>query len=501
MTIEEMFHGESKNIEFKVMLPKNSEKYVKTIIAFANTQGGQLVIGVDDESGKVVGVDKDAVFDIMDAIANAVSDSCTPQIVPDITLQTIEGKSVVVASVVPGAGRPYFLKTKGREKGTFVRVAGTSRLADAEKIKQLEYEGHRISWDEQICIGCHVTEQAVKKLCRDMNRYRKEIQERRDSSEKMLRVTRAQLLNWDVIRKSEEGYQASNAFALLSGRHFHYSKTQCAVFAGTERGEFLDKKEFDGPLYEQIEESYAFVLRNIRLRARVEGLIRRERYELPPAAIREMIINAHCHRNFLDPSCVQVAIYDDRLEVTSPGGLYFGLTLKEAVSGRSKQRNRVVAEVFNQMGLIEAWGTGLKNIRRWAMEYHLPEPDFIEMEETFRVNLYRNLELLTDRQIISSEMVTQRGDYGVSKRYYCNCEDSVKFGESSVKFGESSVNETKRKILEMIRENNHVSAAIIADRLSISVRSVEKNIRDLREIGILMRHGAARGGYWEIMGK
>ena len=157
MTIEEIVCGESRNTELKEMLPKDSEKYTKTIIAFANSQGGQLIIGVEDETRKITGVDKDSVFQIMDSIANAVSDSCTPQIVPDISFQTIEGRTVVAVSVAPGVNRPYYLKSKGKEKGTYVRVAGTSRLADAEKIKELEYEGERISWDEQICIGCPVT--------------------------------------------------------------------------------------------------------------------------------------------------------------------------------------------------------------------------------------------------------------------------------------------------------------------------------------------------------
>ena len=125
MTIEEIVCGESKNVEFKVMLPKDSEKYTKTVVAFANTQGGQLIIGIDDETRQVVGVDNDSVFRVMDSIANAVSDSCTPQIVPDIAFQTIEGKTVVVATVAPGVNRPYYLKAKGKEKGTYVRVAGT----------------------------------------------------------------------------------------------------------------------------------------------------------------------------------------------------------------------------------------------------------------------------------------------------------------------------------------------------------------------------------------
>ena len=107
---------------------------------------------------------------------------------------------------------------------------------------------------------------------------------------------------------------------MLTSDYFPFSKTQCAVFKGTDRAVFLDKREFIGPIYTQIESAVDFVLRNIRLGATIDGLVRKEKYELPPKAIREMIINAHCHRNLLDESCIQVAIYDNRLEVTSPGG-------------------------------------------------------------------------------------------------------------------------------------------------------------------------------------
>ncbi len=485
MTMEEIVHGESKNVEFKETLPDKSEKYMKTIIAFANTQGGQLIVGVNDVTREVTGVDMDSVFKIMDRITNAVSDSCTPQIVPDITFQTIEGKTIVVVYVAPGANRPYYMKSRGKEGGTYIRVAGTSRQADADKIKELELEGARISWDELICVGYEVKENAIKKLCRDMNRYRNEMQQRKGNAEKLQQVTRAQLLNWNVIKKTEDGYLASNAFALLTGKHFYYSRTQCAVFAGTDRGEFIDKKEYDGPLYGQIEEAYAFVLRNIRRSAKVEGLIRREGHELPPDAIREMIINAHCHRNFLDNSCVQVALYDDRLEVTSPGGLCYGLTLEEAISGRSKQRNRIVAEVFNQMGLIEAWGTGLRNIRKAAKEYSLPEPQFIEMTGTFRVNLFRSLSPMEDRQKIGKTSVKNLNS----------------IGETSVKARKSigvELNATQKSIIDLLSENVQMSGTELAERIGISKRNIETNIKKLKEKGILVRHGSARAGYWEI---
>lgn len=143
-----LLSGETKNIEYKVTIPNKSEKYMKTLIAFANTQGGKLIIGVDDKTHEVAGVDNSELFQMMDSIANAVSDSCVPQIIPDIEPQTMDGKTVIVITVKAGKNRPYYLKSKGKENGIYVRVAGTSRLAFPEKIKELEMEGARISWDD-----------------------------------------------------------------------------------------------------------------------------------------------------------------------------------------------------------------------------------------------------------------------------------------------------------------------------------------------------------------
>ena len=102
MTIEELIIGEGKNVEFKRELPKQSERYIKSIVAFANTAGGKLIIGVEDETRAIVGVEEPSVFDIMDAIANTVSDMCFPQIVPDISFQTIEHKCIVIVEIYPG---------------------------------------------------------------------------------------------------------------------------------------------------------------------------------------------------------------------------------------------------------------------------------------------------------------------------------------------------------------------------------------------------------------
>lgn len=267
------------------------------------------------------------------------------------------------------------------------------------------------------------------------------------------------------------------------------------MFKGKERTVFLDKREFTGSIYKQIEEATAFVLRNIRLGAIIEGLVRKESYELPVEAIREMIVNAHCHRNLTDASCVQVAVYDDRLEVTSPGGLYNGLTYEEIMSGHSKLRNRAIANVFNQMGLVEAWGTGIRRIKEAAKSYGLPSPEILAFDNMFRVNLYRN------------QIAEAQEDYGKAFN-----KDERSIGEASEKhrrnIGEASekhreqlgtdLNDTQIRILELLSYNAYLSAAKMARQLDIASRNVEANIKKLKEKGILIRHGSPQNGYWEI---
>ena len=489
MTIEEIVHGESKNVEFKVKLPKDSAKYVKTIIAFANTQGGCLVIGVDDKTREVIGVDNDVAFQIMDNIANAVADSCIPQIVPDIELQTVDKHTVIVVTVVPEPNRPYYLKAKGKENGTFIWLAGTSRPASPEKIKELEMEGAHISWDELTCIGYEVTDKELKKLCKDIMKYREE------AGLPKRKVTRAQLVNWKLLKKADVSLLASNAYVLLVSDYFPFSKTQCAVFKGTERTVFLDKREFTGSVYEQIENAITFVLRNIRLGATVEGLVRKETYELPVEAIREMIVNAHCHRNLTDTSCVQVAVYDDRLEVTSPGGLYNGLTYDEVMSGHSKLRNRAIANIFNQMGLVEAWGTGIRRIQEAAKSYGLPSPEILVYDDMFRVNLYRNriLEMQEGHNKTSEKHQKSVGE--TSEKHRRN------IGEASEKhqgqFG-ADLTDTQRRILELLSVDAQLSAAKLSKQIGVASRNVEANIKKLKERGILIRHGSPKSGYWEV---
>ena len=166
MTIEEILAGESKNVEFKENLPEKSIKYMKSVVAFANGTGGKIIFGIADQTREVVGFDKEDVFKKMDAIANAVSDSCEPAIIPDISLQTIDGKTVIVAEIPEGRQRPYYIKALGREGGVYVRVAGTTRLADEYMVRELMFEGSNRYFDQALCSGLTITDEEIDAACR-----------------------------------------------------------------------------------------------------------------------------------------------------------------------------------------------------------------------------------------------------------------------------------------------------------------------------------------------
>lgn len=411
MTIEEILSGESKTVEFKQELPDKSDKYMKSIVAFSNTSGGKLIIGIEDKIRKVVGVPDDKAFEIIDSITNAISDSCTPQIIPDTTLQTIKGKTVVVVTIYPGRQRPYYITSLGKENGTFIRTSGSSRRADSAQIKELEFEGANRHFDQTYSIGHTVSEEQISNLCSDMKRRALKVCESEQEKNTIKEITKRNLISWGLLTEREGELFPTNAFILLTENDFPQAKIQCAVFKGTSRNIFIDKREYIGPIQDQIEEAYQFVLRNIRLGATISGLYRVDHYELPIEGIRELICNAVTHRSYLDEGCVQIALFDDRLEVTSPGMLFGGLSIEDLKAGQSRPRNRGIASAFVAMKIIEQWGTGIPRIIEICKEYELQEPEFIEIGMDFRVNLYRKQMVDSGKnQLIDDENQSFQGE-------------------------------------------------------------------------------------------
>lgn len=264
----------------------------------------------------------------------------------------------------------------------------TSHLGEHSLSAEMYFEEYH---DKIIRRDLTVTDEEIVELCSQMKKVAIANVNSGSQKEAIKDITKNVLLSWGLLEKAEDGsIHPTNEYVFLLGKDKSVSHIQCGMFKGKTRAVLVDKCEYGGPLWQQIDDSFQFVLRNIHLGAKLEGIYRKDIYELPPDSIRELIINAVMNCSYLQSSHIQVAIYDDRLEITSPGGLMPGVTLDKMREGYSKIRNRALAHAFSYMNLIEAWGSGIPKLLEAMKEYGLREPEFQDLEIGFRINLYRN---------------------------------------------------------------------------------------------------------------
>ena len=489
MTIEEIIAGESKNVEFKENLPEKSIKYMRSVVAFANGIGGKIIFGIADKTREVVGFDKEDVFKKMDAIANAVSDSCEPAIIPDITLQTVDGKTVIVVEVSEGRQRPYYIKALGRDGGVYVRVAGTTRLADEYMVKELLFEGSNRYYDQALCTGLNITDDDIDALCKVMKEQAVKNAHTEEQKASIKDVGRQQLRSWGVLIERDGKDYPSNAFAILTGNGGLHVATQCGVFKGTTKAVFVDRREYTGPLWEQIDEAFQFVLRNIHLGATIVGIYRQDIYEIPPDAIRELIINAMVHRSYLDHGTIQVAIYDNRLEITSPGKLPMGQTMERMKEGYSKIRNEALAHAFAYMNLIEHWGSGIPRIIDKVKAAGLREPEFIGGEVDLRINIYRGQVTINDlndlKKVNKVPDTVPKVPDTVPK-----VPDTVpKVPNNTDKMPDT---EQEQQIYKYVLKNGSINTAETVELLGVKQRRARAVLMNMVEGNYLRKEGAAR---------
>jgi ATP-dependent DNA helicase RecG len=371
---EQILKGESKTLEFKEALPKN-ENIAKTVIAFSNTGGGKLIIGVNDKR-EIIGIDDAELFETQDKIASIIADNCSPGIMPEIYSVNIENKLVLVIEVVRGNLKPYFLKNQGKADGTYIRLGATNRVADLETIAELERQKRHISFDEEICYEVEFSQLDVSPLF-----------ERFESIGKPL--SNEKLENLKLIKSENGKVYPTNALMIILGK-FSHCTVKCARFKGTTMSVFTDKKEYGGDIFSVLENTQSFVLNHINLKGEIKGLQRTDTYEIPVSALREGLINAIIHRDYINRGRdIKVGIYDDIVNIVSPGSLPYNITIEDVFNGRSEARNRVVAHVFKELNLIEQWGSGINRIITACEELGLQTPKIAEQNDFFDIEFYR----------------------------------------------------------------------------------------------------------------
>lgn len=452
--LKQIMKGESKTLEFKQEIPAG-DHIAKTVIAFANTAGGQLVIGVNDQ-GQRVGLGKQDVFEIMDQISSIIHDHCEPTLFPEIYVENVDGCELLVVRVTRGALLPYYLKNKGNEQGCYVRLGATNRQAGPEQIVELERQRLNVCFDEQICYDVSFD---------SLNLHT--IRERFEQAGKKLE--QEQLLNLKLIREDQGTFYPTHGLLILLG-YYEHVEIKCSRFKGSTMSIFLDKKEFSGDLFSQLDQSELFIRNHLHLKAEIQGLQRTETYELPMPAIREALLNAFIHRDY---SCfgrdIKLGIYDDVLNIVSPGGLPHGLILEDLKKGRSEIRNRSLARVFKTLGYIEQWGSGIQRIYDFCAKADVKKP-----------------------------ALTESGDFIDWEFYRPELEDKASGQIGGQIGGQIELSDRQNEILKLIRLNPKINRKSLAENLSINESAISKHMKTLKEKGVIKRVGGTRGR-WHML--
>lgn len=376
---------ESDVMELKQELTLDTKK---EIIAFANTKGGVIYIGIDD-AGNVLGVEKPER--ICERLSSMIHDGIRPDVTmfTDIFTETIEGKCVVKIIVQRGSKRPYYLSDNGlKSSGVYVRLGNTSVQATENAIRTMIAETDDASYEKMRSIRQELTFDSAE------TEFRKQKLDFGKAQQKTLGIMDADGL-------------FTNLGLLLSDQCQHSIKA--AVFKGIEKDEFLTRKEFDGSLFSQLADAYSLIDLNNQLHSTFEGLSRVDSRDYSESAIRETLLNAIIHRDYSFSGSTLVSIFSDRLEIVSLGGLVPGLEPEDIFEGISQTRNVGLANIFYRLNYIEAYGTGIRKIRK-ECETMGVSADFRITNAAFRV-------IIPNRNVSRSEVFDMDPELSAALNY------------------------------------------------------------------------------------
>lgn len=366
---------EGKTLEFKRDL-SSPKPALSTLVAFANSAGGRLIIGVEDGNKKVVGVERP--LDLERRIANLIADSIQPTLLAEIEILPWRRLYVLVVQVHPSPLRPHHLKSEGIERSTYVRLGSTNRRADAALIGELGRRVEIESYDEQPMLATdrEAIDFAALSECFAAHRA----------------IRRQDLHTLGLTVRHQHRDVPTIGGIILFGRdkvaHLPDAWIQTGYFVSKDKTQLADQAEFHEYPVRAIEGAIRFVERNTRRGAEFGRVTRRDLPTVPPVALREALVNAVVHTDYSQRGApIRIAVFADRVEIENPGILLPGLTIEELREGVSRLRNRVIARTFKELGFIEQWGSGIQRMTTACTSAGLPSPEFVEIGLRFRVIL------------------------------------------------------------------------------------------------------------------
>ena len=349
-------------------------------------------------------------------------------------------------------------------KGVYVRLGSTNRQAGPEILTELQRSMQNRSFDRLPCIDLSIKALDIEKVQRALTVTGQQIDEKK-------------LESLELLVPHAGGLSVSNGGLILFGlddvrqRYFPDARVSCARFRRTDKSEFIDRIDIAGSVLNAIDDVPRFIRRNTRLASKIENMHRQDIPEYPELAIREILVNAISHADYsLNGMRILVGIYADRMEIQNPGMLPFGMTMEDLKAGVSKIRNRVIACVFREMGLMEEWGSGYKRVIHACQSGGYPEPDWEEPGTAFRVIFHPHPAVLE----------------------YTRADVPINVTENVTENREQS-------IFNLILTNKYITTTKLAQMLNVNRRTIARDIESLKNEGKLIRVGGAKGGYWDVI--
>jgi ATP-dependent DNA helicase RecG len=462
---------EGKTLEFKRDL-SSLTPLLKTLVAFANTAGGTLVVGVED-GGKVCGIPDPANQELQ--LGSAIADSISPALLPELDVVEHEGRSLIIVQVPFWRG-PYYFKAEGPEKGVYVRLGSSTRRAGPELLAEMRRAlERRAAFDELPCLeagpdGIDVV--AVQRAFRSVDRQ----------------IDEASLLSLGILVPHARSLYPSNGGMILFGKErqrlFPDARVSCARFLSTSKAEFIDRLDIEGSILDAVQEVPKFIRRNTRLPAKIEDMTRRDISEYPAVGLREALINALVHADYsLSGMRLFVSIFSDRLEIQNPGMLPFGLTIEDMKRGVSRIRNPVIAKVFAALNLVEGWGSGYKRIQEVCQAGGYPEPFWEELGIATRV-------VFKPHPAIAEPVPTPAGAPHVAVNVAVNVVVSDVVTEG--------LNQRQHWLLEQLSQGSKLRRPDLERHWDISYRTAQRDIAELVDRDLIEFVGSPRNGVYQL---
>lgn len=474
--------GETSTVQFKRTF-RAAEDIANELVAFANSKGGKLIIGIDDATGKIVGLDYSELQKIGSLIGNAANDKVKPPIYPEVETIDIDGEKVMVVDIRKGKDAPY----KNYKGEMYVKQGPDKRrVTDNQEILRMFYESDTYQPDRAPINGTSIEDIDMVRLEEFFKKYyHTSLQDFEMPIEKVLR-------NLDIIDESGRLSMAGLLFFGKSPRfRCEWFMIKAVWFYGDSIGEteYRDSRDIIGTVPYMFEKGMDFldsVLHHVQDGQNFNsvGVL-----EIPETALREILQNALIHRSWLTPAPIRLLVFSDRVEIISPGALPNNLTVDDIKLGNAYQRNQLAATLCAKTMEYRGLGSGIVRALRADsdIEFHNEENG-----DQFRVILWRKLRNQYADKVYEEAFPYPRTVKGTDSYSLPSAR------KEDARQRKTRKDDLKQQILECIRSDSKLSMGAIASRLNVSPSTIAKHIRVLRESGALRRIGPDKGGHWEV---